>query len=208
MSLDYRRQETRDVGAVHVCFDRDLVAWSGKRKYSRCGPRRESGSCGVLERRFLGRRVDPGLKRQNGRLWRSANEAFGMSPMSFDYDPVVSGGELFGPAIVNVSRCHKADSRVPVVKIVVQPRIGKGAQKQKRCIPPSLDPGEGVTLERRAVEEDPESDSQIPGDVDPSQIVVGVIGPLTRNLRGYLLSLGFVGIRTEESMLEGWYGPR
>ena len=90
--------------------------WGGYPRYRR---RRGSGLCGILERRFLRRRVDPGLRRQNGRLWRSANEAFGMSPMSFEKDLAPSSGELFGAAIVNVGRCHKADSRVPVVKIVV-----------------------------------------------------------------------------------------
>ena len=68
---------------------------------------------------FFQRRVDPGLRRQNGRLRRSANEAFGMSLLSFEKDLAPSGGELFGSTIVNVGRCHKADSRVPVVKIVV-----------------------------------------------------------------------------------------
>ena len=48
--------------------------------------------------------------RQNGRLWRSANEAFGMSPMSFEKDLAPSGGELFGATIVNVGRRHEADS--------------------------------------------------------------------------------------------------
>ena len=50
---------------------------------------------------------------------RSANEAFGMSLLSFEKDLAPSGGELFGSTIVNVGRCHKADSRVPVVEIVV-----------------------------------------------------------------------------------------
>ena len=50
---------------------------------------------------------------------RSANEAFGMSLLSFEKDLAPSGGELFGATIVNVGRCHKADSRVPVVEIVV-----------------------------------------------------------------------------------------
>ena len=67
-----------------------------------------------MERRFFQRRVDPGLRRQNGRLRRSANEAFGMSLLSFEKDLAPSGGELFGSTIVNVGRCHKADSRVPV----------------------------------------------------------------------------------------------
>ena len=56
---------------------------------------------------------------KNGRLRRSANEAFGMSLLSFEKDLAPSGGELFGSTIVNVGRCHKADSRVPVVEIVV-----------------------------------------------------------------------------------------
>ena len=34
------------------------------------------------------------LRRQNRRLWRFANEAFGMSPMSFEKDLAPSGGEL------------------------------------------------------------------------------------------------------------------
>ena len=41
-----------------------------------------------------------------------------MSLLSFEKDLAPSGGELFGSTIVNVGRCHKADSRVPVVKIV------------------------------------------------------------------------------------------
>ena len=43
-------------------------------------------------------------------MWRSANEAFGMSPMSFEKDLAPSGGELFGATIVNVGRRHEADS--------------------------------------------------------------------------------------------------
>ena len=46
--------------------------------------------------------------------------------MSFEKDLAPSGGELFGAAIVNVGRCHKADSRVPVVKIVVLPPLSVG----------------------------------------------------------------------------------
>ena len=42
-----------------------------------------------------------------------------MSLLSFEKDLAPSGGELFGSTIVNVGRCHKANSRVPVVKIVV-----------------------------------------------------------------------------------------
>ena len=41
------------------------------------------------------------------------------SPMSFEKDLAPSGGELFGATIVNVGRCHEADSRAPVVMIVV-----------------------------------------------------------------------------------------
>ena len=41
-----------------------------------------------------------------------------MSLLSFEKDLAPSGGELFGSTIVNVGRCHKADSRVPVVEIV------------------------------------------------------------------------------------------
>ena len=81
-----------------------------KKGVPRYGRRRESGLCGIQERRFLRRRVDPSLRRQNGRLWRFANEAFGMSPMSFEKDLAPSGGELFGATIVNVGRRHEADS--------------------------------------------------------------------------------------------------
>ena len=83
----------------------------------RYGRRRERGLCGIVEGRFFQRRVDPGLRRQNGRLRRSANEAFGMSLLSFEKDLAPSGGELFGATIVNVGRCHKADSRVPWWKL-------------------------------------------------------------------------------------------
>ena len=50
---------------------------------------------------FFRRRVDPGLRRQNGRLWRSADEAFGVSPLSFEVtrlgDPHCSRAEIAGP---------------------------------------------------------------------------------------------------------------
>ena len=49
---------------------------------------------------------------KTGGCGRSANEAFGMSLLSFEKDLAPSGGELFGSTIVNVGRCHKADSRV------------------------------------------------------------------------------------------------
>ena len=52
-------------------------------------------------------------------MWRSANEAFGMSSMNIEKDQAPSGGELFGATIVNVGRCHEADSRVPVLVVVV-----------------------------------------------------------------------------------------
>ncbi len=117
VSLDYGG-ETREVGAIDVNIDQDLVARSRKRGYPRYGRRRERGLCGIVERRFFQRRVDPGLRRQNGRLRRSANEAFGMSLLSFEKDLAPSGGELFGSTIVP-SAGDKADSRVPVVEIVV-----------------------------------------------------------------------------------------
>ena len=57
--------------------------------------RRERGFCGIVDRLFFQRRVDPGLRRQNGRLRRSANEAFGMSLLSFEKDLAPSGGVVY-----------------------------------------------------------------------------------------------------------------
>ena len=81
--------ETREVGAIDVKHrSRPLreVREGRKRGYPRYGRRRERGLCGIVDLPvvFSVRRVDPGLRRQNGRLRRSANEAFGMSLLSFE----------------------------------------------------------------------------------------------------------------------------
>ena len=119
-NLDYGG-ETREVGAIDVNIDQDLVAREAEKGGTPGMDAAARGACAASwSGRFFQRRVDPGLleaKRAVAR--RSANEAFGMSLLSFEKDLAPSGGELFGSTIVNVGRCHKADSRVPVVKIVV-----------------------------------------------------------------------------------------
>ena len=52
-------------------------------------------------------------------MWRSANETFGMSPLSVEKYLAPSVGELFGATVVNVGRCHKSDARVSVLVVVV-----------------------------------------------------------------------------------------
>ncbi len=75
--------------------------------------------------------------------------------MSFEKDLAPSGGELFGTTIVNVGRCHEADSRVPVVVIVIvektaaeQPAVFDGTETagELRAILQRLELGLGVGI--------------------------------------------------------------
>ncbi len=47
------------------------------------------------------------------------NKALGISQVSVEKDLAPGLGDLFRATIVNVGRCHEADSRVSVVDIVV-----------------------------------------------------------------------------------------
>src|SRR3972149_6189184 len=63
--------------------------------------------------------VDPGLTWQNGWLSLSANEAFGMNPIGLEKKLSSSCADLFRATMMNNSRCHETDSRVPVLVVVV-----------------------------------------------------------------------------------------
>ena len=72
---------------------------------------------------FFRRRVDPGLRRQNGRLRGSANESFGVSPLSLDEGLASSRGEFFRAPMMNDGWSHETDSRVPVFVVVVAEEV-------------------------------------------------------------------------------------
>ena len=82
-----------------------------RRGVSRSNPRAGVNRAGIRGGSFSwdGVHGDPGLRRQNGRLRGSANESFGVSPLSLDEGLASSRGEFFRAPMMNDGWSHETE---------------------------------------------------------------------------------------------------